>query len=140
MAIRLRNSEKKDILDLLEAEYPTPLAAAAEVLRSMATILAERESLAVVLSQDGILLMWGPFYDRAAATRAASIDRDCRIVPLRSPSALLRRLADPPDDRYCPVCGHPRVAHVDRRWRPTGAKRLMPPGCMVKGCSCDLQW
>lgn len=136
MAIHMRGPERVRILSLMEQEYPTPSAAAADMLRSVAGLLADRGGYAVAVPMDGVTLVWGPWYDLGSARRSASVDPDARVLRLHSPAGLERRLVSRPSGQHCRVCGHPHLAHVDRSWRPHRSARLRGPGCMIAGCDC----
>lgn len=132
MSLRVRGTERAAVMALLEAEHPSAEALADELIKTIATLLGERETFGVGLSP----IAWGPFYDEGTAKKCAeSIGGG--VAKLYSPENLHRKVTAKPPDPHC-TCGHPWVAHSAVRYKHYRSKTWSDPGCVVKGCDCAL--
>jgi hypothetical protein len=133
--------ELQAVVDVLEQDHETAREAARAVLDASRAILRRRDSYAAITRMDeGLTLIYAPWWDKRAAAKAAeALPGDRAVIRVFSSAGLEDRQAVRPTSKECPECGHPRLAHIARQWRAYKAPTMLPAGCMVGGCGCTVR-
>jgi hypothetical protein len=129
--VRLRESEVRGTVELLETEFANEREAATVVYNGILDLAALRKSYVVssrLAIADPLILRTGPFYDLRSAKRAAAwwseqglITTIGNVYPDRTPF-------DAMENPYCSDCAHTKERHVII----PGKRR---PRCLA-GCGC----
>jgi hypothetical protein len=108
--VRTRKSEADAVKAALEGEYESADQAAQAVWDVVVAELAKRNSygVGIRLSPDGVVLGFGPFWDRGSATRfGTKMPGSAVVQQLFSPANV------PNTEDDCPECGHNWIAHLE---------------------------
>lgn len=114
MRLTIRASERKAILDALEADYKSDKDAADTIIKLVVELLSERDAygLKVPLGPTMAVAI-GPFFHSGQIKAVSVMMPGSTVHPLSSPARFLE-LLDPNTHRMetmCDSCRHPKFAH-----------------------------